>query len=358
MDQIVKYLQKNFAENELTKVRQTVIPEVYLMLESFMESSRLFTSEKNCEVFFSVFFKLIFFPAINFTDKFKIFLEERYITVVMKRLPEALSKNSSIFRDHFLKFATKIMDSQLDNSMVNVIICNILQKLVDTFHGCKSAAAVFTKNSIVAVCRSLVKLIEKVRDGSYMAMVKSSKNYKEMVWYSASSCYQALVESLFTDGNLDSSEAIKLLQEFSTLAKQTRNEVLPTIDKIKVDSLRELTLYILQQPKILQNMIIFSSQLEDKPEENMLLEVMDEVKTFETFLSADPFNYYSDDLECKNLVSRYIKNLLETNNRILAAVCSDHKKSAEAYKELVMKYSKTFDDYLKIPRRGQTSMHE
>lgn len=358
MDQIAKYLQKDFGDSELTKVRQTVIPEVYLMLESFMEASRLFAVDKNCEVFFSVFYQLVFFPAINFTDKFKIFLEERYITVVMKRLPEALARSSATFRDYFLRFACRVMGRLPDNSMVNVILCNVLPKLADIFHGCKVQAVRFAPGRLATVCRALVGLMRTASDLDYTAMVKASKNSRELVWLAAARCYLALVESLFTDGNIDAGEAAALMDEFCEVARQTRAEALPTLALLKADSLRELAHFILLQPKVLQTMIIFASQLQSKPDEGRLLLAMEEVKAFESFLAADPCQYFSADLECRNLVDRHSKNLLETNHRIMAAVCSDPKKAAQAYRDLVAKYCKTFDEYLRLPHRGQSPLLE
>jgi hypothetical protein len=358
MDQIIKYLQKNFTDNELTKVKQTVIPEVYMMLESYMEATKLFASEKNSEIFFSVFLKLIFFPAVNFKDQFKIFLEERYITIVFKKLPETLNRNPPSFKEHFLRFICKILDVKIENSMINVILCNLTHKFADVFHGCKSAGVKFPKNQIIPIFHSLLRSSALASDESYVSMVKSSKNFKEMLWISSVNCLFALVDTLFNEDSIESAEAIKLLVEFATQARSLRETPAPTYHLMKGDMLKEFCLYTLQYPKILQSMVIFCSQMKDRPDEAFLMESVEDIKAFEVFLDKDPFKYFHDDLECRNLTTRYIKNLIEAYNRILAAICSDHKKSAEAYKELILKYSRTFEEFIKLPHKVQTKIEE
>lgn len=358
MDQIVKYLQKNFTESELTKVRQTVIPEVYLMLESYMEATKLFVSEKNSEIFFSVFLKLVFFPAINFADKFKIFLEERYITVVVKKLPEALNRNPPSFKEHFLRFIVRVLETKIDNSMVNVILCNVTHKFKDVFHHCKAAGVRFADNAILPVFEALLDRVRLVADEEYARQVKGSKNFKEMLWFSSINCLHSLVDTMFTKDCVAAGEAVRLVTKFRDFARSVREAPLPSYATIKLDMLKEFCLFVLQCPKVLESMTISCSQMEDRPEESFLMECVEDVRAFETFLEKDTFNYFAEDLECRNLTTRFIKNLAETYNRILAAVCSDHLKSAAAYRELIGKYSRTFEEFIRLPHKAQTKVEE
>ena len=98
--------------------------------------------------------------------------------------------------------------------------------------------------------------------------------------------------------------------------------------------------------------------MKDRPDEQFLMEVVEETRPFEVFLKDDPYKYFQEDIECHHLTHRYIKNLIETYNRVLAAVCSDHKKSADSYKELIYKYNKTFEDFLKLNHKTQTKVEE
>jgi hypothetical protein len=328
------------------------------MLESYMEATKLFSSEKNSEVFFSVFLKLLFFPAINFADKFKIFLEERYITVVVKKLPEALNRNPPSFKDHFLKFICKVLDTKIDNPMVNVILCNVTHKFSDIFHNCKTTGVKLPKNLAIPVFQSLIQHCMLASDENYVKMVKSSKNFKEMLWYSAINCLYSFVDMTFSEDFIESSEAVKLLTQFRDLATSIRESQLATYSTIRIDMLKEFCLYVLQFPKILQAMVIACSQMKDRPDESFLMDSVDEIKAFESFLEKDPFKYFHEDLECRNLTTRFIKNLIETYNRILAAICSDNKKSAEAYKELIGKYARTFEEFIRLPHKVQTKVEE
>lgn len=346
-DVLFKYLSRDLSENELTKVRQNVIPEVYLMLESFLESGRLFKQESSTEIFFAILYKLIVFQVSNYVDKFKIFLEERYVSVVFKKFPDALIKYGPLFSSHFFKFVEKLYSISLDNSMINVILSNTANKLTDVFVACKGKLTDYPA-AVFEVIKRTESLARKIHDEKYVALVKHSKNYKEMIWANGINLHSALLETVLQNPNLGPQHATVLLSDFIRLSQDLRKQKIATFDLVKADCLKEFAMFLLQHPKCLQKLIILCSQQEERPEESFLLSAVEEVRLFEDFLRNEVFKVYQFDSECKGLIMRYCKSLLETNHRILAAVCSDVQKSAEAYLHLLTRYNQGFLEYIKV----------
>lgn len=348
MEQIPRYLAKEFTESNLTKVKAGVISEVYMMLESFVTCPKLFSDEKVTEIFFHVLHKTIFFNTEKYTDKFKIFLEERFITVVIKKLPEALVKNGDLFVKNFCKFVIKVLDTKLEHSLLNVIVCNMLNKFSDTFAQSKASGLVkFPEDLLAEILSKTQALIALVNDQAYVTLVRGSKNFKEMVWYSSTNCFFNIVDAVYNNDCLSKEKARSVLEDFMARSQQIRTQPIQTYDLLKGELTKELALYILQHPKILQKLVILASQMDDPMEESALLAATDEINKFEDFLKDGIHKMYTFDTESRGLILRYSKTLLETSHRILASICTDHQKSSETYKQLLGKYNQGFEDYLK-----------
>jgi len=357
MEQIPKYLSRDVSEAELTKVRQHVVPEVYTMLESFVDSAKLFRDETMTETFFNIFYKLVFFPAISFVDKFKIFLEERYISLLIKKLPEALLKNGSIFADHYCRFMARVLDTKVENSMANVIICNMMNKFADVFSHSRLLAVHFPAR-LHEVTQKIFALADKVRDKKYVELVKGSKNYKEMIWLYAIQCFAAVVDSTFNQQHYDAHQATTILSDYQDFSAKIRSERVECFDLIRQENSKEFAMYLIHIPKTLQKMVILTSQMKDRPTEEELLRATDEIQKTEDYLQTGIFEMYKFDQECTNLLARYCKTLLEANHRIMAAICSDHQKASEAYSQMINKYNLTFLEFLRQTSKPHTKAEE
>ena len=357
MEQIPKYLSREVTEAELAKVRQLVVPEVYTMLESFVDSARLFRDETMTETFFNIFYKLVFFPAISFVDKFKIFLEERYISLLIKKLPDALLKNGPIFADHYCRFMARVLDTKIENSMANVILCNMMNKFADVFNHSRQLAVQFPP-AILEVTHRVFALADSVRDKKYVELVRASKNYKEMLWLYALQCFAALVDATFNHLHYDAQQAAAQLASYQAFSAKTRSERIANFDLIRQENSKEFAMYLIHIPKTLQKMVILTSQMKDRPDEQELLRATGEIQKTEDFLQAGVFEMYKFDQECTNLLARYCKTLLEANHRIMAAICSDHQKASEAYSHLISKYNHTFLEFLKQTAKPHSTAEE
>ena len=346
MEQIPKYLSRDISEAELTKVKQNVVCEVYSMLESFMESSRMFKDETMTEVFFNIFYRLVFLPSIGYVDRFKIFLEERFISPLIKKMPEALQNNGKLFTDNYSRFVSKVLQTKIDNPMKNVIICNMIAKFSDVFSNNRQVGGGFS-NEIYETGLNVYDLFEKVRDEDYVRLVKKSKNYKELIWYSSMNCFYQFISATFQDGVLSAHSVTELLHKFIGMAEKIRKEKIDNFEIIKQDCLKEFALFLTMIPKTLQKMVIQASQMNEKPQEEELLKATEEIQRLEDYLQTEVFSMYSFDQESTNLLARYCKTLLQENHRIMAAICSDNTKAAEAYVQLINRYNQTFADYLK-----------
>ena len=350
LDLVLKSLSKETSEAELTKVRQTVIPEVYLMLESYLDCKRLFVSELSVEIFFAILHRLIVFQVVGYVDKFKIFLEERYVSVVFKKFPHALSTHGPIFMSQFFKFLERLYSMPLDNSMANVVLNNLSSKLAEVFLHIKGVSFPPYALTFLAQVEGLVR---KIYDESYISMVKHSKNYKEMICFSACILHSSLLDALLQDPYLETLQVSTLLSSLVNLAQDIRKEKVKSFELLRVDCLKEFVIFLLHHPKSLQRAILLASQRETPPKEISLLASMEEVRQFEEFLKTTVAQTYSLDSECKVLVSRMSKSLLETNQRLLAAICSDVEQSAQAYLHLLNRYVQAFQEYLGQAKKGK-----
>jgi hypothetical protein len=356
-EQILKNLSKEDKEAEMSKVKQTVIPEVFMMLDQFIDLPKLLVVDCNSDYFFKIFFKLLVYPAINFQDKFKVFLEERYISLIIKKLPNSLRLNGPYFITHFTKTAEKILLLEPENSMINVITNNFVAKLSEVLTNCKGLGIKFNTD-LAGAYQGLKKLASRIHDTNYVTQVKNSKNYKDMVWYSAILCQMPLIEILVSDELREPALILELINDLIKASEGLRTSEICTYSMIKADCLKEFTLFILTHPKLLQKTIILASQLEQPVEESLLVAAMGEISLFEEYLQNKIFKSYQFDLESKNTVTKYNKNLLETNHRIMAAISSDDEKSSEAYYNLVVRYNKGFEEVIKHSIKSVTKLDE
>jgi hypothetical protein len=356
-EQVLKNLSKEDKETEMSKVKQMVIPEVFMMLDQFIDLPKLLAVDCNSDYFFKVFFKLLVYPSINFQDKFKIFLEERYISLIIKKLPNSLRLNGPHFVSHFTKTCQKILTLEPENSMINVITTNFVSKLSEVLTNSKGLGIKFTSD-LVGVYQGLKKLAARIHDTNYVTQVKNSKNYKDMVWYSAILCQLPLIEILASGELQEPSVIVELINDLIKASEGLRTSEISTYSMIKADCLKEFTLYILTHPKLLQKAIILASQLDNAVEESLLVEATGEISQFEEYLQSKIFKSYQFDLESKTMVTKYNKNLLETNHRIMAAISSDDQKSCEAYYNLVVRYNKGFEEVIKHSIKAVTKLDE
>ena len=241
-----------------------------------------------------------------------------------------------------------MLETKLDHSLLNVIVCNMLNKFSDIFAQCKLSGGIkFPEDLMLEIFTKAQNLVSMVNNQAYVGLVRGSKNFKEMVWYSATNCYFNFVDAAYNNLVLTKEKACWVLESFVTRSQEIRTQSIQTYDLLKGELTKELALFILQHPKILQKMVILASQMEEPIDESALLAATDEINKFEEFLKDGIHKFYTFDSESKGIILRYSKTLLETSHRILASICTDHQKSSETYKQLLGKYNQGFEDYLK-----------
>ena len=150
-------------------------------------------------------------PTVNFVDKFKIFLEERYISGVIRKIPDSLAKNGNLFRKYFYSFVCRLLDINIENSMVNVILINMLNKFADIFYACRPKGVKLDLD-LFNILNKVESLVSKVYNKEYVTLVKTSKNYKEMIWLSALNCYNAIIDAIFYLDSLTPDKAVSIIQ--------------------------------------------------------------------------------------------------------------------------------------------------
>lgn len=326
-------------------IKKKVVPEIYSLARIIGNFSGLINiREELPKLAFELVYESTIYSGRFFLPLFKLFLDDaKGIQQMYINLGHSLKRNSDCYAESVSGLFRKLLELDTSNHFNIAFVFKFVQTLPDCLTDIIGSNEAFDK-TIVGLTESALKISYQSISKDYYESVKHSKNSSDFAWSKSHRLIDILL-SWCTESPIVTPEiSNSFLKSYSDWLKDVIKADLSYYNKEEV---RAFWISFLEYIEIFQRAIGRASSREEKiPEDSLMhhISVLNEIQSHLTDVSRSA--QFGFNKETTDKVAIFAGEMIEVNQRMIASICSDKSKAAEANLKLILKKKRTLEFFI------------